>query len=815
MTILDHLPTELSERSRVLNDAEPAADGAFVLYWMHHAMRAHDNPALDTAVTLAVRLGRPVLVYQGLAGAHPFNSDRHHFFILQAARDIANALAQRGICYAFHLPGDKTTTTVLPGLIDAAAAVVFEEMPVAPFRRWQPALAARANPPVISVDARCIVPMPLPGKSFDRAFKFRDAMKHEFTARIAAGWQDVQPADMALASQQLFEPLDIGHMNDADILERIARLPINHAIGPVADTPGGSDAGYQRWQTFRERGLKRYHRLRNDAAEQWPLGVSRMSAYLHYGQVSPFRLAAEAQDSGGAGADKFLEELTIWRELAHNFCFHCADADSLDAIPQWAQKTLAAHRGDARDKDLSLYRLQHANSGDALWDLAQRSLLVHGELHNNLRMSWAKALLRWTRSPEEALSRLIDLNHRYALDGNDPSSYGGLLWALGLFDRPFEPARAVVGTLRGRSLEAHAKRLDMDAYREHVMRNQGRRLRVAVIGAGLAGVAAARILADHNHDVVIVEKSRGPGGRMASRRRDETRFDHGAQYFTARDPRMLQHLESWQRDGIVEQWPQRVVEIDGDVVTEKPAHQRWRGKHGMNALTKALAGDLHVYTQCRVTDIRRDADQWYLDVDSAGATRPGGGFDVVIVSAPAPQAALLLDGPAPALAERAASVDFSPTWAVMLQTHAVADDHWQGAFVANSPVAWIGNRVGERDASVQWVIHASESWSAANLEADAAMVASTLAEAFERLTGLQVNTDSAVAHRWRYARVQQPLTDDCLFDHDLLIGACGDWCAGASRVESAWLSGQAIAGRVLASATLTGGPTEGVQATLL
>jgi deoxyribodipyrimidine photolyase len=117
------------------------------------------------------------------------------------------------------------------------------------------------------------------------------------------------------------------------------------------------------------------------------------------------------------------------------------------------------HQDDPREAVYSWERLYRGQTGDTLWDVAQKSLLIHGELHNNVRMTWGKTFLNWTRHPQDALDLMIDLNHRFALDGNDPNSYGGLLWCLGLFDRPFKPERPVIGTLRPRSTKDHAKRL--------------------------------------------------------------------------------------------------------------------------------------------------------------------------------------------------------------------------------------------------------------------------------------------------------------------------------------------------------------------
>ena len=250
--------------------------------------------------------------------------------------------------------------------------------------------------------------------------------------------------------------------------------------------------------------------------------------------VSPFRIARETSEIDNAGAEKYLDELLIWRELGYTFCFYREDHDQWSAIPDWAQETLRRHSTDDRSEVYSWEQLARGETKDDFWNAAQKSLLIQGELHNNVRMTWGKAILNWKRTPQEALATIIDLNHRYALDGRDPASYGGILWCLGQFDRPFEPEQNIIGTVRPRPTSNHASRLDTEKYLTRITTPRfDPAPTVAIIGAGISGLSAARTLQDHGLTVTVFDKSRGVGGRMSTRRTDQgTTFDHGAQYFT-------------------------------------------------------------------------------------------------------------------------------------------------------------------------------------------------------------------------------------------------------------------------------------------
>jgi predicted NAD/FAD-dependent oxidoreductase len=216
----------------------------------------------------------------------------------------------------------------------------------------------------------------------------------------------------------------------------------------------------------------------------------------------------------------------------------------------------------------------------------------------------------------------------------------------------------------------------------------------------------------------------------------------------------------------------------------------------MNAITKALASGTAVRTGVTVKALARDQQRWQA-IDDTGETH--GPFDILISTAPPVQSHALLAAHAPSLAATIAPVTMAPCWAVMLQLSERLPTSYDGAFVHNSPLSWIARNSSkpQRDAADCWVLHASADWSREHLEVapDAALAA--LVDALGEATQQTPQVSFALAHRWRYALPVEPLHERCLFDRDLQIGACGDWCGGP-RVEGAYLSGIAMADACLA-----------------
>ena len=167
-----------------------------------------------------------------------------------------------------------------------------------------------------------------------------------------------------------------------------------------------------------------------------------------------------------AAAEGFLDELITWREVGYNFSVHRKDYDQYESLPEWAQKTLKEHTRDERKYLYSLEQFATAKTHDPLWNAAQTQLVREGKIHNYLRMLWGKKILEWTRTPQEAVQIMIELNNKYGLDGRDPNSYSGIFWVMGRYDRPWGPERPVFGLIRYMSSENTARKIRVKKYIE-------------------------------------------------------------------------------------------------------------------------------------------------------------------------------------------------------------------------------------------------------------------------------------------------------------------------------------------------------------
>jgi deoxyribodipyrimidine photo-lyase len=159
----------------------------------------------------------------------------------------------------------------------------------------------------------------------------------------------------------------------------------------------------------------------------------------------------------------YLEELIVRRELAMNFAHYNPAYDSFQAIPDWAKKTLKAHRKDKREYVYSQEELEEGRTHDPYWNSAQKEMVVTGKMHNYMRMYWGKKILEWCAEPEEAFRIAVYLNNKYELDGRDPNSFAGVAWCFGKHDRPWGE-RKVFGQVRYMNDAGLRRKFKIDDY---------------------------------------------------------------------------------------------------------------------------------------------------------------------------------------------------------------------------------------------------------------------------------------------------------------------------------------------------------------
>lgn len=511
-----HMP-----RVRMGNDRPANPSGRYVLYWVQMFRRLHTNHALDHALRLCREWRRPLVVYEALKLNYPWASARHHTFILQGMRDNAAAAKQLGVSYwPFVETPDDTGHGLLKRLAAEACAVVTDDYPAFITPAHNRAVAAKCDVPVIRVDSNSLVPLSLLGEAAPSAAVLRRRIHKLF----AEAWQHRAAAepDVPQVARTPIDPPFTPWNPQQDIARFVSMLPVDQTVAAVPGAEGGTIAGRARLASFVADKLPRYAEERNHPGDPAQSAASGLSAHLHHGHLAiqevaeavlgsdwtPAEINATAQGKRDdffcrdPNVNEFLDEAITWRDVGYHwhyarstqcevsraqsknqswqtggtpqfnfetFDFSPGGERTLEVVlPPWALATLRHHEADQRQHLYRLDEFEHADTHDALWNAAQRELLVTGRIHNYLRMLWGKKVMEWSKTPAEAYRILEHLNNKYALDGRDPNSYTGILWCFGLFDRPWHPERPVFGSVRFMSSENTARKYKLAGYLDYV-----------------------------------------------------------------------------------------------------------------------------------------------------------------------------------------------------------------------------------------------------------------------------------------------------------------------------------------------------------
>ena len=490
-----------SPRVRRLNDDPVNEGGEFVLYWMTSTRRYHYNAALDRAIEISLDLEKPLLVIECISVRHEWSSERVLTFVAQGMVDNISIFSDNKITY---LPWIENHTDsgngMLRKLSTKACAVIIDDYPTY-LPRWVMERASKScKVSVEAVDSNGILPMSYADKAHKTAYSFRKhVQKSLYGALSTIPNEDPMSGittDLSMDTSrfnEIVEELDI-EFPPLEWIWRVAEggsvgkkamapLEIDHEVYPVETMRGGYFEAMSRLGRFLDYRLHNYSEGRNDADNP---AVSGLSPWLHFGHISTFRIVKEVLEKGNwtydsvcvedtgkgtrsgwwglsASTESFLDQIITWRELGFNFAHFRKDHNTLDSIPNWAKKTLDEHRDDER-LTYTFEQIEGAQTGDEVWNSAQRQLLRTGHMHNYLRMLWGKRILEWSPNPETAADWMIRINDRWALDGRDPNSYTGIFWVLGRHDRAWGPERPIFGKVRYMSSANTKRKLKLDGY---------------------------------------------------------------------------------------------------------------------------------------------------------------------------------------------------------------------------------------------------------------------------------------------------------------------------------------------------------------
>lgn len=450
-------------RIEVLRDGEPGADGRAVLLWVQRAQRASGNLAANLAVEIADALKLPVVAVFCLVPAYPRATLRAYHFMAEGLRELPEAFAARGIGWELRVGEPEDVVPALAAELGAAVAVT-DQAPTRPGREWKRGVADRLAVPLLAVDADVIVPTAL-------------FPKEEWAPRT------IRPKLWRMAEEHLTPTPDPNphrrsdHRTGPNPLDAIAKFAIDRSVSPTERFHGGQKAARTRLRGFLTDHLKTYETDRNRADID---GSSGMSPFLHYGQISPIEVACAARDARATGAakesvDSFMNEIMVQRELTINFALRNPDFDRYEGLPEWGRKSLAKHAGDPRPVLYDRGTMERGETGDPLWNAAQRQMVAEGYMPNRLRMYWAKQALLWTATPEEAYDVVMTMNDRHFVCGRDASGYAQVAWAIGgRHDRPFPPERPILGLIRPMGAKGMRKYFDTDGYIRQIEERHGR-----------------------------------------------------------------------------------------------------------------------------------------------------------------------------------------------------------------------------------------------------------------------------------------------------------------------------------------------------
>lgn len=426
-------------------------EGDYIIYWMNREQRVNDNLCIYYGLFLSKKYNKKFGILFNIFPSFLDASLRQFDFMIKGLIEIEESLNELGIPF-FVLSG-STKENILNFIKEKRVSLLItDSFPLKIIKEIKKYLKEKIDIPFYEIDAHNIIPPYLISEKQEfSAFTLRKKYEKVLSKYL------IEPPKMdGLIKKEKI----INKTNWNNIYEN---LKVDKSIKPTLFFKPGEKEAFNILNDFIKNKLNFYIRNKNNPNIE---GLSNLSPYLHFGMISPLRVALEVNKSNSIDENKrsFLEELIIRRELSENFLFYNENYDNENGIPNWARKTLEDHLSDEREYVYSLKDFEEGKTHDDLWNACQKEMVITGKMHGYMRMYWAKKILEWSKDYKEAIKIAIYLNDKYELDGRDPNGYTGILWSIGgLHDRPFKE-RKIFGKIRYMSRNGLEKKFDTKAY---------------------------------------------------------------------------------------------------------------------------------------------------------------------------------------------------------------------------------------------------------------------------------------------------------------------------------------------------------------
>ena len=456
----------INPRIKVRKESPLPQDAGCVVYWMQRSQRAFSNPALDTASECANRLSLPLAVVFILVKSYPGSTERHYRFMLNGLVETGTALEKLGAGFFIIESEEEVHEAVIRFTLSVKGALlVCDENPLKMPELWREKTSENIPLTFITVDSDVVVP----SSHFEKEEYAARTLRRKIKPLIELYLEDAKNTALLKKWERGEGTPDCSRVRYANrFSEWKDRTGKNYgsktAESKAVCLDGGRKEGLSRLKDFTANRLTDYAESRNKPETD---GTSRLSPYLHFGQISPAEAAIAAfnADSAPESRDAFIEELIVRRELAVNYVLRNSNYDSFEGFHEWAKKSLLKHLSDKREYIYSVNQFEYGETHDPIWNAAQYEMRETGFMHGYMRMYWAKKILEWSNTPQEAFNTAVYLNDKYQLDGRDPNGYTGIAWSIGgKHDRPWGPERPVFGLIRFMNANGMKRKFDTAAY---------------------------------------------------------------------------------------------------------------------------------------------------------------------------------------------------------------------------------------------------------------------------------------------------------------------------------------------------------------